>query len=89
MKVMQEGKGEQRKRSPTLPGAGSEWDETMDRLCRKLFETYHLEPAGGLINPEVAFAAIRKFVKEDLHRSVRNFFYRDRGRHLMNLSTWQ
>lgn len=55
-----------------------------------MLETYHFRPAGGLIDPETAFATLSKFIEEDLHRSVSNLFLpRSRDLRSMNLSMRQ
>ena len=83
---MPSGKGRRKRRPPEpLPeGADSSWEQTKDRFVWELLEEYLLRPTGGSINPEVAFAAVTKFTKEDLHRSVSDLFYRDYDHRLMN-----
>ena len=56
------------------PGIDSSWEQTKDRFVWELLEEYHFRPAGRSIDPEMAFASIYKYIKEDLHRSVSNFF---------------
>ena len=75
-KAMPSGKG-RRKRDPSKSspeGADSSWKQTKSRFDWELLEEYYLRPAGKSIKPEEAFAAIHKFIKEDLHRSVSNLF---------------
>ena len=50
------------------------WQEAKDRFVWEMLEVYFFKPAGGEINPEKAFAEMTAFIKEDLHRSVSNFF---------------
>ena len=73
-----------RKRTGSLPaGVDSSWEQTKDRFVWALLEEYIFRPTGRPINPEVAFANINQHIKEDLHRSVSDCFYRDRDHHLM------
>jgi len=51
-------------------------------------EIFFNQPTGEVPNPEMAYARITKFVKEDLHLSVSNFFYCDCDHHLTNLFIW-
>jgi hypothetical protein len=90
-KATQKGKGRQEPdpAEPLPEGDDSSWGETKYRLLWEMLEEYHLRPAGRSINPETAFANIKQFIKEDLHRSVSNFFYRDCNHHLMNFLMWQ
>ena len=81
-----------RKREPSDPlpgGANSSWEQTKDRFVWKLLKKYYFRRAGASIDPEKAFAKVKKFIKEDLRRSVSNFFYRDCDHRLMNFLTWQ
>ena len=89
--MTQRDKGKQERGSvePLSEGVDSSWEEAKDRLLWEMFEEYHLRHAGRSINPETAFATTVKFIKEDLHRSVSDFFYRDCDHRLMNLSMWQ
>ena len=82
--MTQKGKGRW-KPGPLPPGADSDWNKTMARLECELFEEYYIRPSGGSINPEMAFANIKRFIKEDSHRSVSSFFYREGDRHSINL----
>ena len=59
---------------PSPEGTNSSWEQTKGRFVCELLEEYYFRPAGGSINPETAFANINKFIKEDLHRSVSDFF---------------
>ena len=88
---MQKGKGRRSRGSaePLPEGADSSWEQTKDRFVWELLEGYYFRPAGRSINPEMAFANMIKFIKEDLHRSVSHSFYRDCDHRLMNLSIWQ
>jgi len=78
------GKGT-RKRHPTETlDPGITWSRTLDRFERKMLEVYFDQPSGGLTKPEMAYAKINNFVKEDLHQSVSNF-YHDGDHHFTNL----
>lgn len=86
------GRGDRQKQDPSDPppkGIDSSWEETKDRFVWKLLEEYYFGPPGRSINPETAFANINKHIKEDLHRSVSDLFYRDCDHRLMNLITRQ
>ena len=75
-KATQKGKG-RRKRDPTKPlptNIDKSWEETKERLFWKMSEMYYLQPPGGVINPETAFANTINYVKEDIHRSVSDLF---------------
>ena len=47
------------------------------------------ERTSGRLRPESAVAKIHDFIKEDLHRSVSDFFYCDGDRHLTKMRIWQ
>ena len=76
--------GEGRPELPPPEGADSSWNQTWDRLVVELLEEYFFRRPGKSINPETAYANIHNYIREDLHRSVSDFFYRDCDRHLMN-----
>lgn len=74
-KAMQRG---EYKLTEALPeGVSLTWEEIKDRLVWEILEIYYFRPAGGSIDPEMAFALTRYTMEEDLHRSVSDFFYRD------------
>lgn len=54
-----------------------------------MIKVYKLQPSGRLPQPEVAYAEIDKFIREDLHQSVSSSFYRDCDHHLMNMPIWR
>ena len=67
------------------------WDQALARFRAELdtlYSTYNKQPSGGLV-PEMALAEVNKFVKEDLKRSVSDFFYCVIVHRFTNLSTWQ
>ena len=80
-----EGEREQDSAVPSPEDADSSWKETKDRFVCKMLEEYYFKPAGRSINPETAFANMNQHIKEDLHRSVSDFFYPDCDHHSMNL----
>jgi len=79
------GEGKRKRTEPRPESIDSSWEQTKDRFVYALLEEYVFRPTGGSINPELAFANINQFIKEDLHRSVSDFFYRDCDHHLMYL----
>ena len=77
-----------RKAEPDSDSEG--WDRTLVRFrahLDTLCDSQNGQPPGGFV-PETALARISKFVKEDLKRSVSNF-YCVFVHHFTNLSTWQ
>jgi len=85
------GKGEEtdkgkRRRFPKKDlASGIDWPSTCIRFCAEMAKIYLDQPTGEVTNPETAYAEISKFIKEDLHFSVSNFFYCDCDHRLMNL----
>jgi len=77
-----------RKRIPKKDLApGINWPNTCERFCAEMAKIYN-QPTGEVTNPEMAYARITKFTKEDLYLSVSNFFYCDRDHHLTNFVIW-
>jgi hypothetical protein len=71
------------------------WNQTLVRFQAKFgtefsipYSVHNGQPFGGL-EPEMALAEINEFVKEDLKRSVSDFFYCVFVHHFTNSSTWQ
>ena len=85
--MTQKGRGKQKcgLTEPLPEGVDSSWEETKDRFVWELLQEYYLRPTGESLNPEMAFANINNYIKEDLHRSVSDLFYRDCDRRLMKL----
>jgi len=78
-----------RKRIPKKDLApGINWPNTCERFCAEMAKIYYSQPTGEVINPEVAYAKMNKFVKEDLHLSVSSLFYCDRDHRLTNWFIW-
>ena len=70
------GKGKERqKRVPRkhLP-VGIDWPTTYGRFCAEMGKIYLHKPTGEVPNPESAYAEICKFITDDLHLSVSDFF---------------
>ena len=67
---------------------GIDWPTTCRRFCAEMAKICFDQPTGEVINPETAYANTNKFVKEDLHLSVSDFFYCDRDHRLTNLFIW-
>ena len=67
--------GEGRPELPLPEGTDSSWDQTWDRLVVELLEEYFFRRPGMSINPELAYANIHKFIREDIYRSVSDFFF--------------
>ena len=90
-KATQKGRGEWKcdLAGPLLNGVKPSWGETKNRFVWEMLSVYYFGPAGRSINPETAFATLNKFTKEDLHRSVSVFLYRDCDHRLMNSLMWQ
>ena len=68
------------------------WNQALTRFRTQLHDTLYTvrngQPSGGLV-PAMALAEIEKLVKEDLKRSVSNFFYCVLVHRFTNLSTRQ
>ena len=67
------------------------WLQTLHRFrahADTLYGVQDGQPSGGLV-PEKALASLNKFVKEDLKRSVSNFFYCVFVHRFTNLTIWQ
>ena len=79
-----------RKKAGLRSSSEADWDQTLVRFRGDLddfYSVHHGQPSGGLL-PETALAKINKFIKEDLKRSVSNF-YCVFVHHFTNLTTWQ
>ena len=81
-----EGKQKRIPKKDLAPGIN--WPNTYERFCGEMAEIYYSQPTGGVPNPEMAYASITKFIKEDLYLSVSNFFYCDRDHRLTNFVIW-
>jgi hypothetical protein len=53
------------------------WPNTCERFCAEMAKIYFDQPTGEVLNPEMAYAEVNKFIKEDLYLSVSGFFYCD------------
>ena len=68
-----------------------DWDRTLARFRVEfdtLYSVHYGQPSGGLV-PEKALARVSKFAKEDLKRSVSDFFHCVFVHRFTNLTTWQ
>ena len=77
-----------RKCVPRAAPPGFDWPNTRTRFCAKMAEIHSDQPSGEVLTPETAYAKMSKFIKEDLHLSVSDFFYCDRDHRLTNLFIW-
>jgi hypothetical protein len=67
------------------------WEQTLVRFraqCNTLIPVHNGQPSGWIV-PEKALATINEFIKEDLKRSVSDFFYCVFVHLFTNLPTWQ
>ena len=83
--------GARRKKAGLRSSSEADWDQTLARFQADLddfYNVHHGRPSGGLL-PETALARVTKFTKEDIKRSVSNFFYCVFVHHFINLTTWQ
>ena len=85
---MDKGEGKRRKRTLAKNLApGIDWPNTCIRFCAEMAKIL-IQPTGEVPNPETAYAAIIKFIKDDLYLSVSDFFYCGRDHCLINLFIW-
>ena len=74
-KETEEGTGARKRTLKRTLSPDINWAQTCDRFYWEMVKTYMLQPSGGLPTPMAAYARIKKFIKEDLHQSVSNFFF--------------
>jgi len=87
-KETSKGEGKRKRIPKKVLAPGINWPNTCGRFCAEMAKIYLDQPTGEVLNPETAYASIYKFVKEDLHLSVSDFFYCDRDHRLTNLFIW-
>ena len=68
---------------------GTDWPTTYRRFYAAMVKICLDKPTGEVPDPETAYAEINKFIKDDLHLSVSNFFYCGYNHRLINLFIWR